>query len=76
VNGKDRDEITSQLSERKIPSMIYYPVALHQTKAYNSLAESAFPVSEWLASRVLSLPMHTELTTEQLQYITESLAML
>ena len=55
--------------------MIYYPCPLHLQAAYQHLGytEGDFPVSEALSKEVLSLPMHTELTDEQIQYITEQL---
>ena len=51
---------------------IYYPVPLHMQKAYTSPRYGAgdFPVSEQLCKEVISLPMHTELDKEQLEYIT------
>ena len=51
--------------------MVYYPAAIHLQKAYAYLGYSPgdFPVSEQLVREVLSLPMHTELTEEQLGYI-------
>lgn len=54
--------------------MIYYPVPLHLQKAYQDVRYQAgdFPVAEKLSACVLSLPMHTELDTEQLEYITKS----
>jgi dTDP-4-amino-4,6-dideoxygalactose transaminase len=56
--------------------MIYYPVPLHLQKAFMNLGykKGDFPVSELLTSQVLSLPMHTELDEEQLNYITNNLA--
>jgi len=54
--------------------MIYYPVPLHLQKAYSGLAEKGdFPVSEQLCDEVLSLPMHTELDKNQLEYICSTL---
>jgi dTDP-4-amino-4,6-dideoxygalactose transaminase len=52
--------------------MIYYPVPLHQQKAYKDdrYNDGDFPISEMLSKEVISLPMHTELTEEQLQFIT------
>lgn len=73
VLGKDRDEVSAQLKAVGIPSMIYYPVALHQTPAYQPLQTGNLPVSERLSTCVLSLPMHTELTTDQVQYIVDTL---
>ena len=57
-----------------IPAMIYYPIPLHLQKAYQDprYLPGDFPVAERLAACVLSLPMHTELDEEQLQYITRN----
>ena len=75
IEGKDRDEVRKRLADRGVPSMIYYPIPLHLQRAYRALGykEGDFPVSERLASTVLSLPMHTELDGEQLQYVADSL---
>ncbi|MCK4920295.1 MAG: DegT/DnrJ/EryC1/StrS family aminotransferase [Bacteroidales bacterium] len=72
-NGK-RDSLKSFLNEKGIPAMIYYPVGLHMQNAYKNLgySEGDFPVTEKICSKVISLPMHTELNEQQLKYITES----
>jgi len=62
-----RDELKKFLFDKGIPSMIYYPVPMHRQKAYKD--EGAFPVSDSLAQTVLSLPMHTELKSEEQDYI-------
>lgn len=74
VVGADRDQLREGLAERGIPAMIYYPVPLHQQKAYLDprYKDGDFPVAERLAACVLSLPMHTELDEEQLAFITSS----
>ena len=74
VVGADRDRLREGLAERGIPAMIYYPVPLHQQKAYLDprYKDGDFPVAEKLAACVLSLPMHTELDEEQLAFITSS----
>lgn len=71
VIGADRDKLREVLVEKEIPSMVYYPVPLHQQKAYRDARykDGDFPVAERLAECVLSLPMHTELDEEQLAYI-------
>ncbi len=72
-NGK-RDALKKHLEEKGIPSMVYYPVCLHQQNAFKHYSnEEKIPVSEQLQTEVLSLPMHTELNDEQLQYITEQI---
>ena len=75
TNGK-RDELVAFLKEHDIPAMIYYPVPLHQQKAYIDPRYEAdhFPVTNMLCEQVFSLPMHTELTEEQLERITRAVA--
>lgn len=66
-----RDEVQKSLEAKKIPSMVYYPSPLHLQNAYRGFGykEGNFPVAEDLCKRVISLPMHTELDEEQLEYI-------
>jgi len=73
VKNIDRDGLKEFLNENDIPAMIYYPYPLHLQKAYEYLAykQNDFPVTEELSKTVLSLPMHTELSEDQLKYITE-----
>ena len=74
LNGIDRAEMQKYLASKEIPSMIYYPVPLHLQKAFSEshYQKGDLPVSEKLCECVLSLPMHTELTQEELKYITDS----
>jgi len=73
-NGR-RDDLKAFLAENNIPSMVYYPIPLHKQKAFLPIARqgSTFEISEKLSEEVLSLPMHTELDEEQLQYITSKI---
>ncbi len=75
VPDKSRDVLKSWLNEKGIPAMIYYPVPLHVQHAYGDLGYKMgdMPVSERLSTRVLSLPMHTELEEDQLAYITDQI---
>ncbi len=70
-----RDALMQHLKVMGIPSMIYYPKPLHMQEAYRYLgySEGDFPNAEIQAQQVLSLPMHTELSEEQLSYITDSI---
>lgn len=74
LNGVDRNKMREYLAERNIPSMIYYPIPLHLQNAYKSDRYKAgdFPVTEKLCASVISLPMHTELEQETLNYITDN----
>jgi len=76
LEGVDRDELHKFLTEQKVPSMIYYPVPAHQQKMFAQYNSSMLqmPVTDWLTRRVISLPMHTELDEEQLNYITSKVS--
>ena len=72
LKGVDRDVVNQKLAERKIPSMIYYPVPSHKQNMLKSFVSADFklPVTDMLQDCVISLPIHTELTVEELTYIT------
>jgi dTDP-4-amino-4,6-dideoxygalactose transaminase len=67
----DRDLLVEYLKSHEIPVMVYYPLSLHLQKAYQDLGyvKGDFPVAEKLSARVFSLPMHTELKMDQIEYI-------
>lgn len=76
LNGVDRDGLSAFLAEQKIPSMIYYPVPGHRQQMFGQFDTEAqeLPVTDWLTERVISLPVHTEMTREQLEYIASSVS--
>ncbi len=73
TNGK-RDQLMEHLQSKGIPCAIYYPIPLHSQKAYvdSRYKEEDFPVTNQLVKEVISLPMHTELDNEQIEFITNS----
>ena len=73
TNGK-RDALVKHLNENDIPCGVYYPIPLHQQKAYadDRYNEADFSVTNQLVKEVISLPMHTELDDEQINFITNA----
>lgn len=71
ANGHSRDGLHQYLTEKGVPSMIYYPVPCHRQKMFDSFGGNQFnlPVTDWLSERVISLPIHTELDAEQQDFI-------
>ena len=67
-----RDKVQELLAERKIPSMIYYPVPCHKQNMLKEFggADFVLPTTDMLQDCVISLPIHTEFTTEELNFIT------
>lgn len=71
LNGVDRTAMRDFLAAKGIPSMIYYPVPLHLQKAYMDprYKKGDFPVTEHLCKNVISLPMHTEMSDADMEFI-------
>lgn len=73
VKNGQRDALQTYLQQKGVPTMIYYPVPLYEQDAFRPFTElKHLPVTEQLCQEVLSLPIHTELDSEQLNYIVES----
>ncbi len=72
LNGVDRDKLKEFLASKDIPAMIYYPKPLHHQKPYQNplFKDEDFATTIHLCKNVISLPMHTELEEETLNYIT------
>ena len=70
----NRDDLLAYLDQKHIPAMIYYPVPAHKQKMFYDIDNKCGNLenTNWLTSRVFSLPMHTELSVEQQKYIVES----
>lgn len=73
-NYEDRDKLKTHLDRLGVPSMVYYPVSLHLQEAFKTeeFDEGDFPVCEDLCKRVLSLPIHTEMKPNHLDFIINS----
>ena len=71
IINADRDALVAYLNTHDIPCGVYYPVPLHRQKAYADpeVNEASFPVTNQLVKEVISLPMHSELTTDQIAFI-------
>lgn len=74
VRVADRDGFMRALAERGVHCGIHYPQPLHLQKAYAGAGygEGSLPVTERVASEIVSLPMYAELTEEQLSYVAEA----
>jgi dTDP-4-amino-4,6-dideoxygalactose transaminase len=74
IKNVDRDAMVAHLNDKGIPCGVYYPVPLHSQKAYEDdrYNEDDFTVTNRLVKEVISLPMHTELDDEQIEFITQT----
>ncbi|WP_109700055.1 DegT/DnrJ/EryC1/StrS family aminotransferase [Chitinophaga deserti] len=74
LEGKDRNGLQAFLADKKVPAMIYYPVPGHRQKMFDGMTETNqhLPVTDTLTTKVISLPIHTEMDPDQLKHIIES----
>ena len=75
ILNSDRDGLVQHLNDNNIPCGVYYPIPLHNQKAYQDSRynEADFTVTNQLVKEVVSLPMHTELDDEQINFITKTI---
>ncbi len=75
IINADRDALVQYLNKKGIPCGVYYPIPLHLQKAYMSdrYKETDFMVTNQVVNEVISLPMHTELTDDQIDLITNEI---
>ena len=73
VKDGRRDELQKHLADHKVPSMIYYPVPMHEQEAFNKVVRRKVPLTQTdkVSKEVLSLPMYPDLTEEQIGYVCE-----
>jgi dTDP-4-amino-4,6-dideoxygalactose transaminase len=72
IRVTDRDRVKEALAERGIGTGLFYRLALHQHPAFRDLARRALPVSEQLASEVLSLPIHPDLDDDEVDRVIDA----
>ena len=75
VTAPKRDRLQKFLTENEISPAIFYPKPLHLQECFGELGykKGDFPVAERLSGEVLSLPVYPELTTEQIEYVAETI---
>lgn len=74
LESADRNALQAHLAAADIPSMIYYPIPAHKQQMFATfnLQDLQLPQTEWLCNHVISLPIHTEMDDEQLEYIIDN----
>lgn len=75
VRVQNRDQVQANLKDEGIPTAVHYPMSLHQQECfrYLGLKDGDFPVAEQAAKEVMSLPMNSFLTDEEIYYVAEKL---
>jgi len=75
ISRGKRDALKNHLDQAGIPAMIYYPISLNEQEAYKSISRVVgnLNITRNLCNSVLSIPMHTELSDDQIDFITNSI---
>jgi len=76
LKAERRDELAKHLSDSGIATAVHYPTPIHQQPIFermNGARNGAYPVSEELSQKVISLPMFPSMTDEQVDRVCESL---
>ena len=73
ILNNQRDQLKEYLSDKGIPSMIYYPIPLYKQQAFKKYVSNDFqlPITEELSKNVISLPIHSEVENSNQDYIIE-----
>ena len=73
IQVENRDELQKFLFDNKIPNAIHYPIPLHLQVAFedNNYPKGSFPIAEKISENIISLPMHPDLTDEEINFITD-----
>ncbi|WP_139651415.1 DegT/DnrJ/EryC1/StrS family aminotransferase [Raoultibacter phocaeensis] len=74
-DAEQRTKILSGMKEKGVPSAVYYPVPIHRSTAYRNLGyeDVSLPVSEALASKVFSIPMHPYLNEKDMDKVVDAI---
>lgn len=73
IRTENRDYLQKYLEGNGIASLIHYPFAMNQHKAYEELASKKMPIAEKMSQEILSLPISPVMTGEEIEYIVEVL---
>ena len=77
LEDASRAALQEALTANDIPSMIYYPIPAHKQQMFAAFGSSntELPTTDWLTDRVISLPIHTEMDEEQVEFIINTVKM-
>ncbi len=73
VLAEKRDALKAFLESQGIGSVIHYPVPIHKQTVAKNYSQLSFPVTEMQSERILSLPIHQDLETQQIHCVTEAI---
>lgn len=75
IRCEEREKLIEYLNEKKIGTIIHYPIPPHLSEAYGylKLEEGFLPITEQYARTVLSLPLYNGMTEEELRYVIEQI---
>ncbi len=73
VRCRERDALKKFLEEKKIPSIIHYPIAVHQQKAFSEYGGESLLETEKAVKEVLSIPLCPQHTEEEISEVVQAI---
>ena len=67
--NKERESVTRVLTKQGIQTLIHYPIPPHKQKAYKNLNHLSFPITEKIHEEVISIPLSSSMTKEEIEKI-------
>jgi len=69
IRTKNRDDLQKYLLKNNIQTLIHYPIPPHKQKALDFMKKHSFPISEKIHNEILSLPISSVITEDEINYI-------
>ncbi|MDY0987390.1 dTDP-3-amino-3,6-dideoxy-alpha-D-galactopyranose transaminase [Flavobacterium sp. ACN2] len=73
IRVKNRDELYSYLTENGVQTLIHYPIPIYKQECYNYMSNISLPITEIIHNEVLSLPISSVITKQEISKIVELL---
>jgi dTDP-4-amino-4,6-dideoxygalactose transaminase len=71
IRCEDRNDLQTHLTNNGVQTLIHYPIPPHKQEAYKNLSNEDLPITEKIHNEVLSLPISSVLTKEEMSEIVE-----
>jgi dTDP-4-amino-4,6-dideoxygalactose transaminase len=73
IEAEEREKLQKFLQERKVETLIHYPIPIHKQKCFKEYNKIKLPVVEEKTKKILSLPLYPEIRDEEIIYVCKSI---
>ena len=69
LRTNERQQLQEYLTKQNVQTLIHYPIPPHKQKAYKNLNHLSFPITEKIHEEVISIPLSSSMTKEEIEKI-------